>query len=246
MIKIFNELEYAETLLKKGFLNNSIIGDIRILAKYFKYKGEKPANIKKLIIEFCFNFDKNFNLLLHEQKIDSIIKKESDTRLRVPIDVIVTQNEVEKIKELKNFRYEKIIFTMLVIAKYNKFTNVSNKNSISDKYFFNGKLTQAFRLAHSSQKKNENIGFILYQNGYISDTRKKDTFIITFTDVNDISEPKIIVNDINNIYLFWKASCENCGKEIKKNSNSHILCQDCYKERKKEQNRLWISEFRKM
>lgn len=243
MIKIFDELEYALNLLKNGFSSHYGI-DIMILVKYYKYIGYRNNEVKKEVISFCKKFDPNFNLFLFESKIDNIIKK-TNGNLRIPIDIPVTEKEVEKIKELKNFRYEKILFTMLVFAKYNKLTNNSPKGNLTEKYFYNGKLSHLFRIAHSSQKKNENIGYVFYQNGYISDIRKKDTFIINFTDMADNSPVKILVNDIKNTYKFWKSYCVECGEYMEKRSNSHILCKKCYKNRKKEQNKLWIREYRK-
>jgi hypothetical protein len=48
MAMIFNEYEYAEKLLVNGFKNNIDWRDLLILAKYYRYKGLKKSQIKKI------------------------------------------------------------------------------------------------------------------------------------------------------------------------------------------------------
>lgn len=230
MNKIYNELEYAENLIENGFSKIVSGRDLNILSKYYKSKGMNSSDIKKSIISLYEKWDKNFNIIIFEDKIDKVIKKSLKYELKIPIDVPITKNEVEKIRLLKNYRYEKIVFVMLVLAKHNSLTNKAKY----DKYYFSGKLSAIYRIAKVSQMKNENIGHKLYKLGYIEDTQKKDNFKIMFTDSNDSSETEIVVNNMNCIHKFLKPNCNLCGKEIDKKSKKQFLCEDCYKTNEKE------------
>nr|MDH3086650.1 hypothetical protein [Bacillus velezensis]MDH3138644.1 hypothetical protein [Bacillus velezensis]WEY79869.1 hypothetical protein P5667_12110 [Bacillus velezensis] len=49
----FKEKDYAELLLKKGFISKNLSTEMKILAKYFKSLGKKPKEREKLLYEFC-------------------------------------------------------------------------------------------------------------------------------------------------------------------------------------------------
>lgn len=232
MNKIYDELEYAKILIEKGFEKFPSTIELNILSKYYRSIGMNSSEIKKEIISFCQKWDNKFNLMVFENKIDFIIKKSSKYELKTLVDIPITKKEIEKIKELKNYRYEKIVFVMLVISKYNYITGGKKYNN----YYFSGKLSGIYRMAHVSQMKNENIGYLLYKAGYIIDTQKRDNFKIAFTDNTDDSEVQMIINKMDDIYLFWKQTCSMCGREINKKSKKQTYCSDCAEEREK--NRL--------
>jgi hypothetical protein len=177
-----------------------------------------------------------FNRLSYEEKIYSIVARTQQSELRLPKPIPVTINEINKIRELKNYRHEKIVFTLLVLAKYYRLTNTS-KDIIHNQYFINIKFNSIYRLAHTSKKKGENIPYILYKGGYLIDTNKLNVYRIAFTDTDDQSDPYVIVDDMENIVGFYKPYCCECGKTIEKKSNRQQMCDDCWKEHRTIQNR---------
>jgi hypothetical protein len=163
--------------------------------------------------------------------------KSKRNKLRIPVNILITKNEIEIIKGLKNYRYEKILFTMLVLAKYFKFTNTSveKKKSHSEninKYFLNKKFNSILKYAHTSQKKNENIKHYLIENKLIEQTYNGKAFKILFTDMNDCSEEVICITDIDNLIDFYPPYCEDCGKILEK-KYKHNKCLSCYQEYRK-------------
>jgi hypothetical protein len=240
MMRIFNELKEAEWLLEHGFRRGFLKSEIGLIAKYYRYIGLEENEISNKTFEFCKKFALGYNEILDDPVVEQQIQKSKKYKLRVPIDINITENELKIIKELHNYRYEKVLFTMLVVAKYEKLTNEKNE---SKEYYINKKPLEIYRLSHTSKKKNENIINILYKKDLIDDKsniiKYNDNnikFLLKFTTTEDISKNVILITDINNIIKFYPPYCEVCGKDIEKNSNSHKLCKDCYK--KKEHDRL--------
>ena len=132
MKTVFNEKIYAENLLKDGFTDYLIWKDLLILSKYFRYNGQKRAEIKKSIIEFYKKFS-IYNETIAGAKIDNAVKKSEKYILRISPDISITKSEVEKIRSLKNYKLEKICFVMLVISRSNKIAFSSQ----SSRYYLN-------------------------------------------------------------------------------------------------------------
>ena len=97
-----------------------------------------------------------------------------------------------------------------------------------------------YSLAKITQRKNENIRHIFYKGGYIEDV-DVNQYKITFTDVNDKSDPKIFVTDMSNIVSFWKPSCVVCGEEIEK---GQTMCPLCKLENERKNTRNRVNKFR--
>lgn len=229
-MKILDELSYAEKLLKNGFTKPYFTGELIILAKYFRYIGK--TNLEEELISYCKKFIPEFIESIYICKILYAIKLSSKNSLRVPVFVPITKNELEKIKAIKNYRYEKVLFTMLALGKYFKLTNTGSKNK-SNIYYINFPNCAIFRMAHTSQKKNENIMHFLYRNGFIDNDRVHDAYYLKFTDADDNSEIDYYITDINNVIQFFPPHCDICGEPLKKKGNRQSMCYECWKEHRK-------------
>jgi hypothetical protein len=237
-MKIFNELKEAEWMIKNGFRNGFNSFSIGIIARYFRYLNLEEKEIIEKVFDFCKKYS-IYNEILDDPIIIRQINKSKKYKLRIPIDINITENELNKIKELHNYRYEKFLFTMLVLGKYEKNTNVSDKEITNENYYVNQKKPTIYRLSHTSKKKNENIIYELGQKELIENvtniTKYKNsdnTYLIKFTNINDNSLIKIIVTDIENIINFYPPYCEQCGNSLEKKSKMHCLCDKCYKEKR--------------
>jgi hypothetical protein len=98
-------------------------------------------------------------------------------------------------------------------------------------------------MAHTSDKKNENILYELGQLNLIGMNLRFGSYTICFTDMDDKSEVKILINDISNLLDFYGATCENCGIEITRNlKHNKKYCKNCWKDREKG---LWKENSKK-
>ena len=116
-MKILNELAHAEKLLKNGFSKFMSLVDLMVLAKYFRYLNKSNAEIEQELFKFCRTFAGEFSEIIFSDQIEKAIRYSKRYDLRIPVDVPITSKEVEAIKRLHNYRYEKIIFTMLVLGR---------------------------------------------------------------------------------------------------------------------------------
>jgi hypothetical protein len=235
-IKILNELSHAEYLLEHGFTRYMYGGDLFILAKYFRYLGMNECEVEDNLVKFCEKFEPSFEMDTGYKTIDWNLKKSKKYGLRVPVDVPITKEELEKIRNLNNYRYEKVLFTLLVLAKYSKLTDgfLGDRRTDEDNsrfYYFNGRFNFILKNAHVSEKKNENIKNILVKSGFIEQTYNGKEYKILFTKVEDINKHEVLINNIDLLITFYPFYCQKCGKIIFKSNNRHKYCFDCWKEK---------------
>lgn len=246
---IFYEEEYAKNLLKNGFTSFMNFDDLSVLARYFKYIGKNKTQIKKSLIEFCEKWNPDFNEILARNKIENAVKVVDKYGIRFPMDVNITNSELEKIKSAGNYKKQKILFVMLVIAKYFKYNDTNldknRESKCSSRFFANENMTNILKMAkvNISKKERIDIQHELQESGFITSIGAKSFEIHIIDDNSDIS---IIVTDMNNIIDFYpyknEIICENCGKIIEKPKMRNI-CNQCYEkdllERQRTSKRNW-------
>lgn len=228
---IFYEKERAEELLKSGFTSFMNFADLSLLARYFKHMGKNKIQIRNSLIEFCTKFVPDFNEVLSRNTIENAIKTVDKYGIRFPINVAVTKSELEIIRACGNYKRQKILFVMLVIAKYFKYNNtnlIPNKSDKFDHSFYsNEKMTNILRMANVnvSKKERNDIQYSLQQMGFITSIGVR-AFQINFVD--EKSDAEIIVTDMNRLIDFYPFYCEICGRIIKNKAKRHNLCSVCY------------------
>lgn len=242
-MRIFDEKSYAEKMLTDGFLGSKMGSDLLILAKYYFYLGELYETVWKNLSIFCSRFLKEYDEDLYAEKIDGIVKTANRLNLRIPVNVPITEKEIQSIKEIKNYKLEKVLFTMLVLAKYYKLTNPSKKNASSKYYYVNNSFNEILKYAHTTQKGNE-VVHKLYVLGKIDRSKIIDSYIIKFTDNEDTSDIEILVTNMENIISFYPFYCSKCGKDIIRTGRSQKMCNDCWKEQQRENSKISMRKKR--
>jgi hypothetical protein len=246
---IFDEKKYALNLLKNGFSTSYInFNDLCILAKYFKYIGKNKTQIRKNLQDFCIKFGQEYNEVLFRDRLEKAIRQSQKYGIRIPIDINVTETELEKIKSVGDYKRQKILFVMLVIAKYFKYTDSrlqDKRKRVNTNFYVNENFIDILELANVNIQRLErrDILYDLEQSGLISTKGNKDGnvyFLINFID--EESDVAIVINNIDNIVKFYPVYCENCGKIIRDKSKMHMLCRDCYEKDLKERRRNFSKE----
>ena len=230
---IFNELEYAENLIEDGFENFVSYSDILILAKYYWYKGFETKQIEEKIIEFYKKYNPYYLKRMVDGMIRSATKRSKRHGLRLPIDIYVTQREVAQIRNLKNYKHEKICFVMLVVSRANK---IAFKSS-SPRYYVNQNFSEMMFMAkvRGNKKERDKIKHELRLKGMIiapePNKKAKDIGgeIYELLFIDESSDKEIIVNDMNDIIGFYPQKCIDCGKEMSIGWNrKRETCDKCY------------------
>lgn len=230
-----DEKEIAESIFQNGYTERKFNFHEAVLAsKYFRFiLGYGDTRIKNALIEFTKN---NVDYFLEEhpsnREIIKLVLKRSKEEFVETETIVITKSELENIRKIKNFKYQKIAVGLLYIAKRN-----------------NGKI-------YNSKKKI--LKQILSQNVYKNDVYKTIaqlhslslctaslTPVLEFIDNN--SEPIIIISDektarnLGNLYVKYcggeLAWCKNCEKEYVKKWKNHKYCDECSREKELESGR---------
>jgi hypothetical protein len=225
-MRVFDEQKYALSLLEHGFSKRMSGTDLLILAKYYRSLGKSEKEVEESIMSFCETFEPEYNETIYYEKINRIVRSSRNKNLRISESVPITQFEIDEIRGIKKYRYEKVMFVMLVLGKYYRITN---KGSNSKYYFVADQPNTILSYAHASQKKGENIFCELNTLGFIDYINRTDCYFIKFTTVEDTTPVVTVVDNMNDILSFYPAVCEDCGKVIKKNGNNHFWCSECYR-----------------
>jgi hypothetical protein len=237
MAVIFNEYEYAEKLLINGFKNNIDWRDLLILAKYYRYKGLKKSQIKKNIVTFYKKYCSNYNEVIMGGKIDNAIKKSEKQSLKILPDVFITEKEIEKIRSAKYYKYEKILFVMLVLSRANK---IAYKSS-STRYYINQKFSDILKLAkvYVNKTESDKIKHELHKLGMITAPEMNRMSEYNKGEIQELlyayekSSPSITVTNLEDIVSFYPQVCIVCGNVVEqKKRRKSELCNACYQEKR--------------
>jgi hypothetical protein len=248
---IFNEYEFALELLKHGFTRFMSLNNLTILAKYYKYLGKNKKQIEKELLDFCEKWNPGFNSIVNRWSIDISIKNSREYSLRFPIEISITEKELEIIKNVNNYKFEKILFVLLVCAKNEKYNKVKiNKKSENNDFFVNISFLDILKLAkiHISKEERNKILFELnnlelikttcygsFKINYINEN--SDIVLSVLSDDNMIEEYKKIKGDIT-------IRCVVCGNDCKANSNRQKMCKKCARKVEKEKTREYVRTHR--
>ena len=242
---IFNELEYAENMLKRGFLQDKYSMELKILAKYYnKKKDLKTNDIKVKLKEFCKKYLTGYNEILHLDMITTAttfgVQKKNVLVVIPPIPI--TKNELEKIKELNDLDLEKLSFVALVLSKINKHipkntnSKYKKKENIDNQGYYVNNLKDLFTCSKITCNKTRKDIFI----EQLHETKLFGFTIFCTLEVNfvdEISEPEIIIKNFDNFILEYLkyighniAHCLNCEIPFATSNSTHKYCKICAKE----------------
>lgn len=244
---VLDEEAWAESLLKNGSPKPYAISkDVSILAKYWRYKGLETHDIRLKLEEYCYKSDPYFNDANSYWKIRNALRDSKNYRLRRAFPITITKSEVSTINRFDDYGQQRILFLLLVYAKFLKYTNTrikpTQKTHVIGEFYVNEKMSNIVRIAKVSMTKKERKDFFnkLYDEGMF-DYTFYDSLLIKYVDEN--SDPEIVVDDFGDITLYWArycgeriAACSSCGKLFIKRSNRHTYCRSCWKNRERE---LW-------
>lgn len=235
---ILNETKEAEHIIKNGEVGNKPTSTLFLLGKYYRQKQslDKEQTVNKLNEFMKLNY-KNYNSALWEETIEDISKKANKYSLREINYIGITQSELDKISEINNSKYEKLLFTMLCYAKlYN--TLSENNNG-----WVNADIKEIYRIARVTVKyKNDKFLYLndLESMGLISFSNKNDNLNLQINFV-DMDENSVIqINDFRELgyeYLNYIGKgkfirCKCCNKLVKcknKHDYSRKYCTECSK-----------------
>ena len=233
---IMNEYTYAENLLNKQDLKACDLGNkpsstLNLLARYYREIGKNDDEIKELLSDFLNRCLKD---KYKESKwIDSIfyqVIKSKKYNLKKVDNVIVTKSEMEIIQSVKGKSRQKVLFTLLILAKY--YNAVSDKN----KNWTNLEYKKIFKLANVQLSIQNQALLIndLYNCGFVNVSKNVGKPNIQVNFVDNESDTVLTIarlKDLGKEYLMFCGEdyirCQKCGTLVKNYKNTNKYCKTC-------------------
>ena len=243
---ILDEYKIAEQALAENRLQHK--KDIFILAKYLRHEvgcNESEAyNILNSIMAQSFS---DYNAVKSALYLMKVAKKAANYQLKRIISLGITQQELDTIRTLHDYsKIERLLFTLLVYAKYNNQLSDDNNNN-----WCNIGINELYKIAKVSTRNAKERGIILHRlenHGFITLSRKNTNLNIRCEFVDDKNEPILQITDLRELgyqYLNLTKSeeftyCQKCGVIVKKRSKNDFstrYCSICFNEQRVVQKR---------
>lgn len=227
---ILSERVFAENAIENRTLGNKPVETLSRIARYYYSEGYKKKEIGNMLENFMLKCDPSVNIVKWQAVIDSVAKTADRYKLIDIPYINITESEMEKIKTLHSKMLERLMFTMLCLAKYANTVFSSNNNWI------NRKDSDIFALADVkvTSKRQSLMINDLWQAGMIGYSRVVDNININVKIIDDDSPVALSVRDFRNLgnrYMMYCGEkfieCRNCGKVVREGHGRQKYCPEC-------------------
>ena len=231
---ILNEREYAENCLQNGIVDTKPFVTLSILAKYYYHEcGYRKKKITTLLLEYLSKHYPRYELneFSWQTSIEKIAANAGAYQLYQINGVKITRSEMETITNLHNKVLERLMFTMLCLAK------LSNEKNPNNNGWVNADAKDIFtyaRIGCKSDEREVKIGK-LWQMGLLEFSKRNDNLNCRVTFVDNEGDEELFVSDFRELgyeYQKYKGEnfihCAECGILTRGNkANTKKYCSNC-------------------
>ena len=162
--------------------------------------------------------------------LDKIVNSSDKYPLVDITGVSVTEHETSIIQSIDGKLLQRLMFTMLCLAKFGNAVNPNNNSWV------NKKDKEIFSLANISITSKRQSFMIndLWTMGYIGYSRVIDNININVKIIDDESDTVLFISDFRNLgnqYMKYCGEkcieCQCCGKVVRQNKNVQKYCSEC-------------------
>lgn len=229
---ILNEVDEARNRINNNILGQKPSETLSLLARYYRQieRLSEKETIKKLN-DFMIQNCEMYNEVKWRDSITRYTRSAKKYPLNQIDGVTVSDNELAKIHELGAIRVQRLMFTLLCLAKFQNQRNASNNNWVTRKY------SELFSLAHinATQKQQSVMLSELYKLGYISFSNRITNLNIhvEIIDSDENGTHKVAdFRDLGYEYMLLSGEkdfmrCQCCNLVIKRHRNVQKYCKPC-------------------
>ena len=236
--------------------------DLLLYAKYLRYKAiiesgkdydsvtfedmkQLDSQIEKELRAFCNRYYIDFNYVVKFQDIDDAVANSRLFKLKLPLPTPITKKEWETICKIDNDNYRRMLFVMLVDAKYHRLHSISIENSATiteDTLFYCHMSKRDIYKAggckfENAEEKLFSLG-CLYREGLFDITNNKyRSWFVKFVDISENPDDVLdYIIDYDHLNLHYDrlmgkriGQCKICNKLFKQGKTKESVY--CYKHR---------------
>lgn len=237
---VLNEQKQFQRLLSDGFEKYPNKRDLCILCKgWLQERKYTDEELKHKMIEFCKNFNSQFNVAKAEDLFLRVLKSvHQEITFKFNNTIQITESEISYLKTLNSFKKQKLMFVIICLAKWRNanYIYINNGSSI--------KVSDLFDIAKIKCTKKEQFKILHELNDCLFIDVQLKPMLKCMIPIIDNSSKPVITFDIDDDFIFhWEnyilPHCEICGKPFERRSNRQKYCSDCAKKVKNEQNKSY-------
>jgi len=227
---ILDEKAYVEDALKNLSLGVKPTETLGRVARYYYSQGYSKKEIGGLLEDFMIKCDPTINIVKWQNTIDMVVKSADKYKLIDISGVVITESEMDAIKRVEGKLLQRLMFTMLCLAKYGNARSETNNNWINrrDKDIFS-----LANIAVASKRQSLMIND-LWNLEYIGYSRVIDNVNMNVKIVDDDSPTVMVIHDFRNLgYQYMRycgepcVECQCCGKVEKMSHSKQKYCKEC-------------------
>lgn len=227
---VLSERDFAVDAINHCTLGDSPVETIGRVAKYYISEDYKRSDVERLVSEFLIKCDPTINIIKWQDTIERQVKYAYKFPMIQIDNVPITQKELDLCDGLSGRQMQRLLFTLICLAKYADAVNSKNNGWV------NRPDREIFKLANvvTPIKRQSLMLNDLREMGLIRFSRKVDNVNINVTCIDKAGEPVLKIEDFRNLgnqYLLYRGEpyfiCASCGLAVRRNNNRQTYCQDC-------------------
>lgn len=225
-----NEREWCENVLQSLTMGSNPAITLRRLAKYYYARGCKRKEIQQKLREFVIRCNPRDPIAHWEELIFKCARRANKGHLVEVDGVVVTKPEIAKILGAGGILKQRLLFTMLCLAKLSNASNACNSGWI------NRDIKDIFVLANVKMSEDRRLAMLhdLYKADLIQISKKPGSMNVKVPWVDNDADHVMYVCDFRNLgnqFMLFTGEdyleCEECGLVVKRHSNRQLYCTTC-------------------
>ncbi len=227
---IMNEKERALEALQTYNLGKDSVQTLNCVGKYYKSEGYKQGEIRQMLEGLIMRCDPKENIAKWDGCLTSIVRNAGKYPLVEVDNVGITQKELNICKSLNGVQKQRLMFTLICIAKFNSAAQGKRTGWV------NTQSKDIFRMANLNTPTKRRALMLndLRDAGLIQFSCKVDSTSINVVCLDHSGDPLYFITKFENLghrYTMFAEGghfeCERCGAIVKKTGNNHKYCPEC-------------------
>lgn len=227
---VLNEKQWVEDAISASNLGSKPSETLGRLARYYHEMGYKKSEVYRMLEDFMIRCDPDINIVRWQPVIDNSIKYAWKGSLIMIDPITITGGEMERIAKLPGVLLQRLMFTLVCLAKYGNAVNPNNNSWV------NRDIREILSLANIkvTVRRQSLLFNDLWREDYIGFSNIIDNINVNVKTLDDAGEVVLRIDDFRNLgnqYMQYVGegymACQHCGLVVKRNSPNQKYCKDC-------------------